>query len=189
MGMAIGANGALDIGRVRMRLEGLQAYATLGALLANACLRLYSSVKEPNEDDEKTKGEVGWRGWMNRLAMDIFLLCVVVSVLSGSYVTVIFSMLSLYSKTALGRGFDEQFLQFFAATASLRERGFASFLYCLASFEMAFILSLALRFKGRRRILIVSLACLLSGFSISQWSTIMHLATVHLFPAQAATSS
>ena len=34
----------LDLPRVRMRLEGLQVYATLAALLTNACLRLYSSV-------------------------------------------------------------------------------------------------------------------------------------------------
>ena len=43
------------IGRVRMRLEGLQSYGTLAALLANGCLRLYSCVNEKDAADCRYK--------------------------------------------------------------------------------------------------------------------------------------
>jgi hypothetical protein len=165
----------LDIGRVRMRLEGLQAYATLCALLTNGCLRLYSSVREPKEQVTKSK----------EIALDAFLLCVVVSILFGSYTTIVFGLLSLYSKTALGRGYDAQFLEFWSATADIRESGFESFIYSLVSFEMAFILSLFLRFEGRRRKMLVVIACIISILSFTRWSMIMHLAGTLLFPLRA----
>jgi len=169
---------SLDISRVRMRLEGLMAYATLCALLANGCLRLYSAVKLPKREQEmadKTK----------RTAYDAFYLFIVISILSGSYTTVVFTLLALYSKTALGRGYDAQFLEFWAATAGLRESGFEAFLYSLVCFELAFILSLFLRTEGRRRKILVLLACTISLFSFSNWYRIMRLAAQFLFPLRA----
>jgi hypothetical protein len=107
----------LDIGRIRMRLEGLQAYGTLCALLANGCLRLYSSISVPTKsergdidsssDDPPTEAANGddtnntqrfTKKLRKRLAYDGFFLCVVLSVLSGSYTTVVFTLVPLYSK-------------------------------------------------------------------------------------------
>lgn len=168
----------LDIGRVRMRLEGLQLYATLTALLTNGCLRLYSCINPDKEQPkEQSRGEV--------IALDLFFICTAISVLSGSYSTIVFGLLSLYSKTALGRGLDEPFLQFWSATTAIRESALESFLYTLISFEAAFILSLFIRFKGRRRKLLVTLACLLSIHSFRRWTQIMILSTKYLFPLRA----
>jgi len=163
----------LDMARVRLRLEGLQAYATLCALLTN-CLRLYSSVPVPpplsssqQKEDASKNNEHTSRHRIHTLALDAFLLCIVISVLFGSYTTLVFTLLALYSKTALGRGYDQQFLDFFAATANLRESGFQSFLYSLVSFELAFILSLFLKFEGnRRKKLCARGVCHLRGFRL-----------------------
>ena len=187
--IAIAAGGAatattgLDISRVRMRLEGFQAYGTLCALMVNACLRLYSSVKIPR--DKEGDGMAPWT--LSNVAMDVFLLSVVVSVLFGSYGTIAFSLMALFSKTALARGLDAEFLEFFAATADIRQTGFESFLLCLVSFETAFILSLFLRFQGqgRRRNLFVTIACVISCISVWRWSSIMRLASQYLFPLRA----
>lgn len=170
-----GRSSAIDISRVRMRLEGLQAYGTLCALLVNACLRLYSSTKPPKKETDRKC----------RLALDAFLLCIVVSVLFGSYTTIVFTLLALYSKTALGRGYDAQFLEFWAATAEIRGSGIDSFMYSLVSFEMAFILSLFLRFHGARRKMLVTTACIISALSARRWSSIMVLASNFLFPLRA----
>ena len=182
----------LDMARVRLRLEGLQAYATLCALLTNGCLRLYSSVPVPplsasssSKPKEASQKKHTSRHSIHTLALDAFLLCIVISVLFGSYTTIVFTLLALYSKTALGRGYDQQFLDFFAATANLRESGFQSFLYSLVSFELAFILSLFLKFEGNRRKKLVLVACFISAGSVWRWSNIMHLATVFLFPLKA----
>ena len=172
------ADSVLDISRVRMRLEGLSSYATLCALLANGCLRLYSAVKLPKREQEladKTK----------RRAYDAFYLFIVVSILSGSYTTVVYTLLALYSKTALGRGYDNQFLQFWAATAGLRESGLEAFIASLVCFELAFILSLFLRTEGTRRKILVVLACAISVFSFWRWGEIMRLAAKFLFPLRA----
>ena len=168
----------IDISRVRMRLEGLMAYATLCALLANGCLRLYSAVKLPKRDQEMADKS-------KKTAYDAFYVFIVVSILSGSYTTVVFTLLALYSKTALGRGYDAKFLQFWAATAELRESGFEAFMYSLVCFELAFILSLFLRTEGRRRTILVLLACAISIFSFSSWYRIMRLAATLLFPLRA----
>lgn len=168
------ANSALDINRVRMRLEGLASYATLCALLANGCLRLYSSVNHETTSSVKK----------NR-AYDAFYLFIIISILSGSYTTVVFTLLALFSKTALGRGYDEQFLEFWAATTGLRESGLEAFLASLVCFEFAFILSLYLRTSGKRRRILVLVACCLTAYSFSRWAKIMRLVSTLLFPIRA----
>lgn len=169
------ADSVLDIGRVRMRLEGLASYATLCALLANGCLRLYSSVGKGKKDDAPT----------TRRAYDAFYFFIVISILSGSYTTVVFTLLALFSKIALGRGYDREFLEFWAATTGLRESGLEAFLASLVCFEFAFILSLYLRTDGRRRRILVFIACLLAMYSFSQWAKIMRLVSTMLFPIRA----
>lgn len=165
----------LDLPRVRMRLEGLQAYGTLSALLANGCLRLYSSVSERDARDSPSK----------RRVLDLFFLCIVISILTGAYTTVVFTLLPLYSKTALGRGLDTAFLRFWAATAQVRETGLEAFLWSLVSFEVAFVLSLWLRTTGRRQKMLVCVATLLVVLSLGEWITVMRYAARYLFPLRA----
>lgn len=177
---------ALDISRVRMRLEGLQAYGTLCALLANGCLRLYSAVKDDTKKGKIDDNDNTTRmNQTTRFVLDAFYVLIAISVLSGSYTTVVFTLLALYSKTALGRGYDAQFLQFWAAAADLRESGFEAFLYSLVSFEIAFILSLFLKTEGKRRKIVVTLASGMALFSFWRWSKIMILASKFLFPLRA----
>ena len=155
----------LDISRVRMRLEGLSAYATLCALLANGCLRLYSAVTIPKREEEQADK-------IKKRAYDAFYFFIVVSILSGSYTTVVFTLLALFSKTALGRNYDRQFLEFWSATAGIRESGLESFLYSLVCFELAFILSIFLRTEGKRRVVLVALGLIMASFSFSRWGEI-----------------
>lgn len=185
----------IDINRVRMRLEGLQAYGTLCALLANGCLRLYSSVSVPStqrhdsnsnsEEQEKTDSHTQRKMLRKRLALDGFFLCVVLSVLSGSYTTVVFTLLPLYSKIALGRGYDQQFLQFWAATTSIRETGFNAFLLSLVSFEVAFVLSLYIRLRGQRKRTMVFVAAIICMLSFWDWTRVMQMASKFLFTLHA----
>ena len=169
--------GVFDVGRAKMRLEGLQAYGTICALLMNATLRLFSSVSEPKSDDDSLEGK-----WNNR-AFNAFLVTVIVSVLFGSYTTIVFSMIALYSKQALGRGMDSNFMDFYVHTHGLRESGFRAFLYSLASFQGAFILSLFLKYRGDRRKWFVFLAVVISLLSARRWSYVITLASKLIFAA------
>ncbi|KAL3942712.1 MAG: hypothetical protein SGBAC_003157 [Bacillariaceae sp.] len=203
------ADAMLDLTRVQMRLEGLQVYATLAALLTNACLELYVNVKEPEEetydhdddddrdddgkevtDDEKERRKVTRRRrqQIRNWAVDAFYLCTVVSILSGSYTTVVFGLFSILSKTALGRGLDASFIEFWGESAGIRNSGFESFLVALVSFEVAFILSLFTKFsvknprKRRRQNILVGIGTVILLTSMRRWIKLLYLASKLLFP-------
>jgi hypothetical protein len=48
----------LDMSRVGMRLDGIQVYATLAALLTNACLELYSNIQVPKAETDNNRPRV-----------------------------------------------------------------------------------------------------------------------------------
>lgn len=178
----------LDMSRVGMRLEGIQVYATLAALLTNACLELYSNIRIPEDEKEETTSSTAEKQKKRRKhnwAIEAFLLCTAVSVLFGSYTTIVFGLFSILSKTALGRGLDIEFLEFWAQSASIRNSGFESFLCSLICFELSFVLSLFLKFKGRRRQYLVTLATVIFLLSVRRWTSLLHLASKLLFPLYA----
>ena len=92
----------------------------------NSALRLYTSV--PKSPD-------------NRAAR---ILCVAISigltlsVLTGAYSALVFTLLQLYCKTAIGLKRDDAFTFFFENTAPLRRAGFRCFLTALTSFSFSF---------------------------------------------------
>ncbi|CAJ1948443.1 unnamed protein product [Cylindrotheca closterium] len=204
------ADTMLDLTRVQMRLEGLQVYATLAALLTNACLQLYVNVKEPEEEtddddddgdgtmvngtmtttEEKEQRKLARKRRQRRRnwSVDAFYLCTVVSILSGSYTTVVFGLLSILSKTALGRGLDASFIEFWAESAGIRNSGLESFLMALVSFEVAFLLSLMTKFsfknprKRRRQNVLVGIGTLILLISMRRWTKLLYLASKLLFP-------
>jgi len=101
-----------DIGRAKIRLDELTSFGVVTALLMNAGLRLYSSTP--------TNIECGRSHHLDNAVKIVFCASVVVSVMAGSYTTIVFSLLGLYSKTALGLGLDGPFLDFMDRTATIR---------------------------------------------------------------------
>ena len=69
---------------------------------------------------------------------------IIICILSAVYTTLVFSLIVLYSKTALGLGLDSQFMTFFSATSFFRDSGFRSFISALVSFQISFICSVFL---------------------------------------------
>lgn len=116
-----GATAALDLGRTKLRLEGLHQYGVVTALLMNASLRLFSSTPTTLDSDDSLQDKV-------KIA---FSACVAATVVFSAYTVIVFSLLGLYSKRALGLGMDAAFIEFFQATALIRESGFNAFLLVL----------------------------------------------------------
>lgn len=130
-----GGTDALNLQRVEIRLEGLQSYGVVTALLMNAVLGLYSMTpKDLKPGDTR----------VNNIAKAVFTLFCIFSVVSGTYTTVVFSLLSLYSKSAIGVGQDRAYLEFLRATAMFRKIAFDTFLICLLTFKLSFVLALFL---------------------------------------------
>ena len=185
-----GGSNVFDLTRVRIRLEGLQSYGVVTALLMNAVLRLYSMTPRQLKPGDTR---------INNVTKAVFTVFCIISVLCGAYTTVVFSLLGLYSKSAIGMGHDQAFLDFLKATASFRKLAFDAFLTCLLSFKITFVLALFItttpkdttvdkdghKFQYGRWVF-TSIGLAGSVVSFWHWKIIMQIAKVLLFESVAA---
>ena len=160
-----------DLTRVRIRLEGLHSYEVVTALFMNAALRLFSSTPKTLKAGEKSEN----------IAKILFTIAIGCSVIAGAYTTVVFTLLGLYSKSAIGLGKDLAFVEFFDATARTRKSAFDGFILTLLSFELSFVLSLFLNYKGVLRWCASGTAALAVLASWWSWNHIMGIAGRLLF--------
>jgi hypothetical protein len=175
-GAKVIASAAVDgfsLDRTKIRLEGLSSYGVVTAVLMGATLRLFGST---NTDLSKEKNQK-----LLNVAKIIFSVSAIVSVVSGAYTTVVFSLLGLYAKTALGMGLDARFMEFFAATEPYRKCAFWTFLLSLFTFETCFVSKVCLRYTGKHRWLAVVLATVGVGISCWHWIAIIGIAGKLLF--------
>jgi len=170
-GVGAEAGALLDLNRVRIRLEGLSSYSVVSALMMNAGMRLYSGTNKQLQKGKRL--ENGFKVF--------FSLSVALSILTGAYTTVVFSLLGLYAKTALGLGWDGPFLEFFQQTESIRKFAFDTFVVSLVTFEFSFISSLFLAHEGKMKWVVAGGASLCALLSIWHWTVIMKLASRILF--------
>ena len=70
-----------------------------------------------------------------------------------AFTAIVFTLVSLYAKTAIGMGTDARYLQFLETTVDVRAKGFFAFMRAIKTFGIAFTLSLYLRTdsRGKRR--------------------------------------
>lgn len=162
----------LDLKRVGIRLEALNSYGVITALLMNAALRIYSSTPKTLRRENDI---------VEKIARVLFLVSVCVSVLAGSYTTIVFSLLGLYSKSAIGLGMDDAFVEFFKQTYGIRQLAFSSFILSLISFEASFVLSLFLCYDGPLKWCATLASAVAAGISWNHWRGIMDIAGKFLF--------
>ena len=177
------ADAAFDLTRARIRLEGLSAYGVTCALLMNGALRIFSST--PKKLVDISKMEVGTEEMrvakMENAATILFAVISTVTVLSGTFTTVIFSLMALYSKTALGMNSDAEYLEFFKMTGPIRKKGFQMYVVSLLGFKGSFILSLFLSGKSKLRYYLSGFAFAISLLSCFYIKRIMDLASAILY--------
>jgi hypothetical protein len=181
---ATAAEGGLDLARTTIRLESINSYSIVAALLLQATLKLYSDTPKDliEDNDDKDEDEDGNKyNKRDNLVKILFVTSAGLSIICGAYTTVVFSLLGLYSKSALGMGLDDSFLRFYAATAIVRKRAFDSFLMALMSFEFCFALSLLLNYDGKTKWWSVSIATILAIWSWRHWQEIIDIAGTLLF--------
>ena len=173
-GSATSLESLLDMNRVRIRLEGLGTYAVVSALMLNGSLRLLSGT--PKTMEKKKPVENAFKV--------VFCASILLSILSSVYATVVFSLLGLFCKTALGLHQDAQYVAFMDATAMERKRAFDAFLWSQAAFQSSFVSSLLLSYHGPLRWFSAGVATLLVVWSFRHWIKIMNLAAKLIFVEQ-----
>lgn len=127
-----GAEAAINTSREGFYLQALGTYGTVTALVMNAALRLYSSTKFPLSDKKQSTS----------IFHSTFLAVTALCIVSGAFTAVLFNILGIYSKEALGMLNDVGYKAFKVSTANFTKWGFRAFLTALGSFVVSFQLSL-----------------------------------------------
>lgn len=130
------ASSQVCVERATVRLDGLEVYAVVSALTMATSLQCFDS-------------HGGMRGW-DDLMRDgkylqmgtelIFLCCSAMGLVAGMHATLVFSLMTMYGRTAVGIGTDKQFLDFFQVTGRVRFRGFQTFRASLYLFLVQLLL-------------------------------------------------
>ena len=165
-----GATATFDLSRALIRLEGLSSYSVISILLMNTALVLFCAVPKQmltpaSSKDTTAKIENAATLTFNSLS--------IICIISAFTTSIIFGLLGLYSKTALGLGNDEAFMIFFSATDGVRRLGYVSMIASLVCLKGMMTLSTFLYFKGRLRYLLCGFTAALSVGSWMVWSPIV----------------
>jgi len=140
--LAKGGTQPFVMDRAALRLDGLSAYAIVASILLNAALIVYGTIlKEVKDTKYIYPNDVSAikTTQIENIITIVASFSNVICILSAVYTTLVFSLIALYSKTALGLGLDSQFVAFFSATSFLRDSGFRAFISALVSFQISFI--------------------------------------------------
>ena len=131
----------------------------------------------PSKDDMKARRSV----LLENSIRFMYSICTSLTVALGTYTTLVFTMMSIYSKTALGMGMETKFVEFFDATAKFRLSGFRAFMGTLVTFSIGWILALILCHEGEMKWWVAVPAVLIGIMGFAHYNEIIHLATTLIF--------
>jgi hypothetical protein len=160
-----------QLDRVKIRLEGLGTYAMISALLIGGMLGLFF-----NTPKTIIEGRI-----LENAVIALFYASSTVSLLSSLYVTLVFSLVGLYSKTALGLSKDAQYLKFIDATRRQRNYAYDAFLLSIASFQSSFVMTLFLLLPGPARWVAAAATTVLLAFSFRSVQSVLNAAASLIF--------
>jgi hypothetical protein len=165
---------AVDLGRVGMRLGGMSSYALVSSLLLGAAISLFSMTPIKIEKHH-TKLEA--------FAMWAFTVLVALSIVTSLHTAITMNMLNLYANTALGKGLDARFLEFWnhQSTSALRESAFQSFMVAIQTFKGCFALTVFLKsgpdafhIEGQNYNISKRWVATIAAVTIMAWSSLQH---------------
>lgn len=172
-GAAAALSSALDMARESQNIGVLSSYGVVTVLILNSALRLYTGTKIKRDPSKKND-------W---ILTTLFSLFSGICVISGAFTGVMFQLLGIYAKSALGMGNVEGYKAFQAATAPFTNLGFHTFLICLSSFVGIFLINFYNMTKkdeafGGKIFCLMAFLTLAGGVILKH---ILNLATFHIF--------
>lgn len=99
----------------------------------------------------------------------------------GIYTTTIFTIIGIYSKTALGMGHTENFIRFYDSCEKFRQYGFRSFVASLASFSISWVCALLLTYENDTRWWIALPAVLMFVLGFLHYKELFALASTFIY--------
>lgn len=124
----------LNVDRATVRLDGLEVYAVVSALTLATSIACFDAYGSDFTTTLTSWHELTRTNHLPPLVMNtIFLVVSGVGISAGLHATLVFSLMTMYGRTAVGVSHDAAFVEFFVETGRVRYRGFLTFrlsLYC-----------------------------------------------------------
>ena len=174
-----GGTPKLDLDRVAFRLEGMEIYSLVMALFMGAALQLLGGTPikiHPWAEMRKSKSK-----FVETIASYCFYAFCTYAVISSGFTTILFTLTSIYCKTAVGMGTDDRYLAFLDATGMIRYSGFIAFMRSITTFCISFIFSTFLSCEGRLRWIVPWIPSLAMYVYWGKLSALINAATVIIF--------
>ena len=174
-----GGTPKLDLDRVAFRLEGMEIYSLVMALFMGAALTLLGTTNikiHTWEEMKESKSKLA-----ESVASILFYVFCTYAVISSGFTTILFTLTSLYCKTAVGMGTDDRYLAFLDATGMIRFFGFNAFMRSITTFCISFIFSTFLNCEGRLRWIVPLIPSFATWVYWGKLSTLINAATAIIF--------
>mmetsp|Transcript_40909 Transcript_40909/g.85952 ORF Transcript_40909/g.85952 Transcript_40909/m.85952 type:complete len:236 (+) Transcript_40909:123-830(+) len=173
-----GDNAGIDFDRSVVRLDAIGAYPVVAAIMMGAMLNIGMETpkvieKIPGGADKHTIFKIRVKNTVTCL----FSIFIAVSIAAASYSLVIFTLVVIYSKTAIGMELDECYLNFLDATSVLRVRAFRSFICSMIGYIFSLACSMFLKEKGIIRWIMTIPTLFASIIGLIHYKFIMDLAS------------
>ena len=141
--------GELDMTRLRVRLESIQSYAVIASLTMNIGERMLANTAPQFDAD----GAFGGASAFHRQNLKmLYTVLLTLSFLSGMYATVVFALVGVYAKAALGHDLDDVCVTFLKATHHQRQNAYRCFLVSIITVTLAYPLAMMVRTKPREEL-------------------------------------
>jgi len=178
---AVAKTGAVSLSREGLKLQSMAQYSTITALVMNASLRLFTSQKFNIQVDADGK-----RPRMICVLESIFTASTTLCIVCGTFTAVLFNILGIYSKEALGVGCEEGYVAFQHATAIYRKWGFRTFLLTCLSFVTSFLISVVEKTSNEDTVgqAILLMSILLALVGVFHIHTVLGLATKYIYTVE-----
>lgn len=139
--------------RKQVRLDGLEVYAVVSAVTAGTLVAVFDSYHPGDIIDLFYQGQ-----YLEVLVSFIFLVTGCIGIICGLHCIFIFSLVTMYGRTALGMERDDALEIFFAGTGLQRYHGFKTFVGSLYAMMILLIVSITSKVSDRPIVHLAALA-------------------------------
>jgi hypothetical protein len=145
-------DGELDFERKQVRLDGLEVYAVVSALTAGTLVDVFDSYHPGDIVDLFTGGR-----YLEVFLSTVFMVTGTFGIVCGLHCIFVFSLVTMYGRTALGMERDDALEIFFANTGLQRIHGFRTFVGSLYSLMIQMIIVITAKVSNNPWVLLTVL--------------------------------
>ncbi|KAL3776399.1 hypothetical protein ACHAWO_003907 [Cyclotella atomus] len=142
----------LELERKQVRLDGLEVYAVVSAVTAGTLVAVFDSYHPGDIIELFTE-----RRYLEVLMSIVFLSTGTIGIVCGLHCIFVFSLVTMYGRTALGMERDDALEVFFADTGLQRIHGFRTFVGSLYALMIQLVILITSKVSSNPWLLVISL--------------------------------